>query len=509
MLVSDMPAANARRAPERLAASDDSRSVSWAELHERVERLATVLRSGFGLQPGERVSVVAENRVECLELSYATARAGLTYVPLNHRLTGGELAKIVEDADSRVVFFSRRCGPQAAALGDTGVALIPLDDPAEDGYAALLRRARPGGWSPPTPTDRRAIVYTSGTTGRAKGVVHTHANVAAFSLQQQITQRLRPEERHLLLFPMGLLGGSIIPGWHGYQAGSTVMMSDFDPERVLATIEREHITAVLLAPTMINALTQVERPSRFDLSSLRSVVYGSSPISVDVLARALELFPAQFTQVYGLTEACGFLLALPPEEHALDDPDRLGTAGRELPNAHVRLVDEQDSEVPDGEVGEIVARSAQIMSQYWSQPDETAVALRGGWLRTGDIGRRRPDRSIELVDRKKDLIVSGGLNVYPKEVEAVLHRHPGVLEAAVIGIPDDHWGEAVHAAVVPRAGVRLQAEELISFCREHIAGYKKPRSVAFLDALPLNATGKVDKNVLRAPFWQEVGRAVH
>lgn len=517
MRVDDVVSGNARRHPNQRAIKDARGSFTWAELDQRVNRLANALRTGLGLATGDRVAMLSENRNEYVEASYATSKAELVFTPLNHRLALAELETITADAEPRVLLYSAAYQEHAVALADRyGLELVALD-PGSAGasYDALVARGL-AAFDPPDASadDLRGICYTGGTTGLPKGVMLTHRGIMALAVNQQVNERLLPTDRHLVVFPFGLLAGHLIAPWYGYQGAVMVLLPRFDPEDVLRTIEAERITTVMLAPTMINALLQHARTGSFDVSSLRHILYGSSPISPEILLPAIERFGCDFIQVYGQTESTGFVLLLPPEDHRSDVPEagrtrRLRTAGREMSNAWVRVVDDDDQPVPPGEPGELCVRGEQVMKGYWRKPELTAETLRGGWLHTGDIARVDDEGYFEIVDRKKDLIISGGLNIYPKEVELCLHEHPAVREVAVIGIPHNYWGEAVHAVVALKAGHRTTAEELIAFCRPRLASYKKPHSIQFLEQFPLTAAGKIAKPELRAPYWQGQRRKVH
>lgn len=512
LTVGDVLVGNSRRFPDKMAVKDGPKSRTWAELNAVVNQYASVLRSR-GLQKGDRLSVLAENRMEFLEASYVAAKAGLIFAPLNHRLAIPEVVAMIEQTGPKLLFHSDRYSESAKEIAaSTATDIVCLDDPD---FAAQINKADAA--EPDVlvePDDIRGITFTGGTTGRPKGVMLTHRNLMQMAYDANIEQRLLPSDRHLVIFPMGLLSGQTFACWYGYQAPTIVIIDHFEPELVFKTIEEERITTVLLAPTMVNALVNHATARRWDLKSLRLIFYGSSPIAVDLLESAMDLFQCDFMQGYGQTECTGFALYLPPEDHRRDIPDdirrrRLRCTGREAFNMRTRLVDPSGNDVPDGEPGELLLRSEVVMAGYWNSPEETAAALRDGWLHTGDVFRRHPDGYLEMVDRAKDMIISGAYNVYSKEVELAIQEHEAVRDAAVIGIPHEFWGEAVHAVVVLHDGVSLSEDELIAFVKSRIASYKKPQSVEFVDKFPLTAAGKVHKPSLRAKFWNKETRHVH
>jgi acyl-CoA synthetase (AMP-forming)/AMP-acid ligase II len=361
--------------------------------------------------------------------------------------------------------------------------------------------------------DMISLRYTSGTTGKPKGVIHDHrSNITA--LYNSLMDGLRIEEGDVIAL-MGPVthasGAMILP--HLLRGAKVIILSGFDAEGILKLIEREHVTTLYLVPTMIVMLLARPDLKSYDLSSLKTIRYGASPISPEVLKRGVEAFGNVFVQGYGLTEGSMPLTLLNKRDHRMDGTmkqiQRLGSVGREVTVACVRIMDEAGEMLPPGEIGEIVIRSEQNMKGYWNNPQATAEALRGGWLHTRDMGYMDEDGYVFLVDRKDDMIISGGFNVYPREVEDVLYMHPSVLEAAVFGVPDEKWGETVKAAVSLKKGAVLTEEEIIEHCRKHLAGYKKPKSVDFVTDLPKNANGKILRRELKEPYWRERSRRVN
>ncbi len=441
--------------------------------------------------------------------------AGGVTVPVNTRWSVEEIAfsladsgtsvLVVEDTFRALVAGILERAPDVRAvvhLGDTAVAdgelaydaLIAAHDPVPD--------AGRGG------DDLAAVYYTGGTTGRPKGVMISHANLVSSALGTSATEHfLLPGGRLLHTAPMFHLADGAAWVARNLVGGTHVIVPGFVPAVVAAAIEQHQVTDALLVPTMVQMLVDSPDTERYDLSSLRRVVYGASPISEAVLDRAAKRLPtAEFTQLYGMTELSPVCTILTPDDHGRDGLRR--SAGRAAPHGEVRIVDPTDRVLPPHSVGEIVARGPHVMLGYWNRPDETAAALRGGWMHTGDGGFLDENGYLFVVDRIKDMIVSGGENVYSAEVENALARHAAVGSCAVIGVPDDEWGERVHAVVVLMPGAAATAAELRTHCRELIAGYKCPRSVEFVDALPISAAGKVLKRELRARHWDAAARGV-
>jgi fatty-acyl-CoA synthase len=477
MTLGDIPRRNARRFPRKPAFGGRT----WAEVDARVNRLANAL----DVAPGERVAILAHNDPRYLETYWALAKLGAIAVPLNFRLLSDERAALLAHADVSGMIV----GPEYP--GTAGWTLRFGDE-----YEALLERSSPEPpGDGPGADDPFAIMYTSGTTGLPKGAVVTHGNLESNVYNQAIADKADPSDVNLTVTPLYHMGALFMATTYTALGCTNPILERFEPGEVLAAIERERATTCLLVPTMLNSLLHAPTFGDHDLSSLRLVFYGGGPMPLPVLRRAIETIGCSFTQGYGLTETieATFLVAA---DHALDAGDRLASAGREAVNAEVRVVDFEGTELPPGERGEIVIRSPSVIREYWRAPEATAAAIQDGWFHTGDIGRRDEDGYLYVVDRLKDVIISGGENVYPKDVEDVLYTHPAVDEVAVIGTPDEHWGEVVTAVVVTRETVA--AEELLEHCRERLAGYKRPRLVRFVDALPRNPSGKILKRELRA-----------
>ncbi|MCZ7528341.1 MAG: long-chain-fatty-acid--CoA ligase [Acidimicrobiia bacterium] len=466
---------------------------TFGELADRCRRLGRGLAT-LGLRPGDRVAVLAANCHRYLEAHLAIPAAGLVVVPLNTRHAEPELRYAVEHSGARVLLTDRDPGSLA------GIVEQVVDLPA--GYEALLARA--GGDGGPGSgigeDDLAALFYTGGTTGRSKGVMLSHRNLVANSLHTLSATGLDERDRYLIACPLFHVAGTSAVLSALWAGAAQVVVPAFEPRRVLDLVERERVTVTLGVPTMVAALADEQERDPRDVSSLRLLAHAGAPIAMDVLRRAHRAFPGcRLDHYYGATETAPMATALCHEERMLDRP-RGRSCGQPAPGVEVRVVDPTGREVAPGQVGEVVVRGPNVMLGYWRDPEQTRLALRDGWYHTGDLGHRDREGFLFLVDRLKDMIVTGGENVYSTEVEDVLHGHPEVVEAAVFGVPDGRWGEAVHAVVVARGDVA--PGELIAHCREHLAGYKVPKAVELRrEPLPRSGPGKVLKRVLREPYW--------
>ena len=495
-VVGDIAAANARMHPNSEAVVDGERRLTWKALHDRVIRLANALGDGLGLAPGDRASMLAENCLEYYEYFHATAAAGVIAAPLNQRLAPTELAAVVEQVEPRVILCDGShtgLAAELAAAAACPVVRIGGDDRL--GYERLLASASPSraDWRP-DPESAATICFTGGTTGVPKGVVIPHRSLAACGPRTMLYQGLTGFDRHLFVRPMAVAPGHRMVAQHGFSSGTTIIARRFEPGLFRQLAEQEGATTSLLTPTMFQML--LAEPAREgDVSTLRTFAYGGAPSTPDLISRAMEAFPrVGLHHVYGGTEVA-VALHLGPAEHRAG---LLDSVGRAVPGVEVRLVDAAGREVPDGETGEIIVRSNELFSEYWRDPDTTAATLRDGFCWTGDLGARDNRGYVRVVGRSKDMVITGGFNVYPIEVENVLAEHPAVSEAAVIGLPHKRWGEAVHAVVVARPDATVTESELLAHCRERIGSYKTPKSIEFTDALPRTPVGKIAKNVLRA-----------
>jgi long-chain acyl-CoA synthetase len=492
---------------------------SFADLDRRASQVGAALASS-GVVAGSRVAFVGKNSAPFFELLFGASKVGAVTVPVNWRLVPGEVADIVADAAAEVVVVGPELvatvAPVVAALPAVQRVLVPRGSEVlgvhdYDRFVDAAPAVDPG--HEPAADDVALQLYTSGTTGRPKGAMLTNRNI--WGMLPFTARDWGFDERsvNLIALPNFHVGGV---GWAlvGVYAGATsVVLPEFAVDAVLDAIAANRVTHVVLVPAVLPALLAAQRTSGADVSSLRYVVYGASPISERVLADAVESLPCRFIQGYGLTETVGAVIHLLPDDHRLAEASRhrLRSAGRPMEGVEVRVVEPATGrEVATGDVGEIWLRSPRVMLGYWNQPEETRRAVTpDGWLRTGDAGHIDADGYVYLSDRVKDLIVSGGENIYPAELENVLMAHPAVADVAVIGVPSERWGETPKALVVPAGEPAPDEGELIAFCRSRLAHYKCPTSVELVEGLPRNATGKVLKTELRAPYWSDRDRHVN
>jgi len=469
--------------------------LSFFELERRVKGIAAALRAhGFG--EGDRLALLLPNGPEYIELVYACSWLGVIAVPLNTRLSPTEIDRVLADSTPHgLVRHSSMSTPTVPVPWRRVLDLDPLE-PRND-------------VPPPVVYDPEAIlalIYTSGTTGRPKGVMVTHANILANI--NHLNYWMRYTEGGVFLHAAPIFHIADFPAIFSAPAfgASQVTLPKFSPQSFCETVQRERVSHTILVPTMINMLTQFRDAQEFDLSSLVVLAYGGSPIAPELIERTRELLPqVKLVQVYGLSET-GLLTGLQDHEHT---HERLSSCGRPCPGIDLRVTDESGNSVEVGKAGELVVRGDNIMRGYWNNSDETSLAFRNGWFRTGDIGSQDSAGYCYILDRLKDMIVTGGENVYSGEVEAAIYAHPAVREAAVFGIPDPKWGELVMACVVTQPGLTLNADDLVAHCRQSLATYKVPRRIEFMDSeLPKSGSGKILKRTLRDRFWVLETRAV-
>ncbi len=487
----------ARRAqltPDRPALIiDGERTWTFAELDARAARAAGTL-AALGVAEGDRVATYLAQGPEYIEVFLACARLGAIVVPLSTRLAAPELEFLANDAECATLVSD-------ASLADTVAQFLSSTAVKQhlvvgEGYEEALAATEPRAPVAASPDDVLAIFYTSGTTGRQKGAMLTHANFFWTNLNMHLAFDFTQDERSLMVLPLFHVGGwnvNTLSVW--WKGGAVVLERAFDPARALRIIGEQRVTSMMGVPTIYQMLADHPDFASADLSSVRAFICGGAPLPVSLIERYQERGVA-FIQGYGLTEAAPNCLILPPE-HAID---KAGAAGRPYFYTDVRVVDQGGRPARPGVTGEVIVRGPSVMKGYWNLPEETASALREGWLHTGDAGQIDDDGFITIVDRVKDMYISGGENVYPAEVERILHAHPAVAEAAVIGVPDDRWGEVGRAIVVLRDGMEATAEDLQAHCRERLAKFKVPADVVFTDSLPRNPTGKLLKPQLRKEF---------
>lgn len=499
-----------RERPNDSAVVFGAQRTSFAQFGTRVARLAAALRS-LGMQPGDRVGMMGMNSTRYVEYFFGTWWGGGAINPVNIRWSAKEVAYSLDDCDTRILLVDQFFAPQAAALRALSTSLTTLvycgDGEVPEGmldYEALLAAATPvedlhrGG------EDLAAVMYTGGTTGMPKGVMLSHTNLYINALSSAATVSRPARSIGLIAAPFFHVAGCGFSIGMMQRLGTQVVVPFFEEVAVLQAIATERVTETFLVPTMVKRLIEHPRFAEFDMGSLAKMMYGAAPIDETLLTHAMQVLPnAEFCQAYGMTELSPTIAILPPSDH-LPGPHqarRLRSAGRPVPVAEVRIVGPDGHELPVGEIGEITARGPMVMKGYWNKPNETAAALRDGWMHTGDGGMMDADGYLYVVDRIKDMIVSGGENVYSAEVENAIAQMPEVSMSAVIGVPDDKWGERVHAVLMLREGADLDAERVIAHCKTLIAGYKCPRSVEFRKELPLSPAGKLQKFILREPFW--------
>jgi long-chain acyl-CoA synthetase len=513
MPMGDIIRRSALRFPEKTALIYGANRLTYQSLNQRVNRLGhSLLKTGF--KKGDLVAVLLHNCPEFFEIYYASAKIGGTFVPINNLLRPTELRQVLEYLEPRYLFLDSEYREVVttiredlksieflAELRATSASsfkpyddLIENSDPAEPGVSI-------------SDDDMVSIFLTSGTTGLPKGAMRTHRHVLTDVLVGAIELNLRYDDRALMVFPFYHVT------WednmrHILMANTIVIRREgsFDAKEVLGLLETHKISICQLVPTMISTMLQVKDVEKYDLSHFRLLTYAASPMPVELLKKALKKFECQFMQLYGQTETGPLATVLRPEDHVLEGSElqlaKLASAGKPVLNYEARIVDKHGQDVRVGEVGELIVRSESMTIGYWRLPEETAKIIKDGWLYTGDFGRFDADGYIYIVDRKNDMIISGGKNIYPREIEEVLYKHDAVLETAVIGVPDDHWGESVKALVVLKPGRKATEADIITFCKENLASYKKPRWVEFRDELPKNPTGKILKRLIRDEYWK-------
>lgn len=504
-LIGDIVRLNAKRYPDKKALMMGEESLTYGQINKQANQLVYGLLS-LGVGPGDRVAILAFNCMECVTVQYGVAKCGGVTVPINFRYKKDELIYAINNSSPKVLFF--------------GAEFLSLIEEAKPGFASPVHLISLSGepfasgmtfgkllegqsTSEPTviidPASPFLITYTSGTTGAPKGVLASHSAFLNIYTGLVLEGDVRNSEVTLVTLPLFHTGGMHALTQPTLLMGGTVVImgKGFDPEKILDAVERYGITMTMWVPTMLAMLVNHPNVTKYRLSSLKKIWYGSSAISPTVLEASMGVFKTGFYQWYGQTET-GMVSVLRPEDHM----ERSQFTGREMFNADLRIVDEEGNDTPVGEVGEIISAQKPLgMIGYHNTPEATQKTVRKGWIHTGDLARVEGDGYFTIVDRISDMIISGAENIYPKEIEDTISSHPGVLEVAVFGIPDEIYGESVCAAIVKKEGYPLTQDDIVNYCASRISSYKKPKRVEFMNELPKNASGKITKNVLRNPFW--------
>ncbi|MEM5431467.1 fatty acid--CoA ligase [Cupriavidus oxalaticus] len=507
--------------PDAVAYAFEGRQTTYADFERNTDRVAQALLAE-DLHAGDRIAYIGKNSDHYFELLLGAAKAGVVTTPASWRLAPPEIEFIVGHCDAVVLFV----GPESAAMARSLLPALPmvrkvvLMEPCADGGDAPCytdwRDAQPA--TPPAhrpaPHDVVLQLYTSGTTGRPKGAMLTHRNL---TIGTEVSERegipwshWTADDISLVAMPVAHIGGS---GWglrNLLSGAKGVVAREFDPRAVLDFIEHERVSKLFMVPAAMQIVLRDPRARHVDYSRLKYLLYGAAPIPAALLREGIEVFGCGFVQQYGMTETTGTIVALPPEDHTTEEVPRMRAAGKPLPGVEIKVVDYEGRALGPDEVGEIVVRSQHNMAGYWKQPEETARTIDAdGWLRTGDAGYLDAQGYLYIHDRVKDMIISGGENVYPAEVESAIYGHPQVADVAVIGVPDEKWGEAVKAIVVLKPGQSPDRDGIIAWTRQRLAGFKVPKSIEFVDALPRNPSGKLLRRKLREPFWEGMNRQVN
>ena len=494
--------------PERVALRQDDRSDNYAQLEDRTARIASMLLAA-GLKKGDRIAWIGKNSDLYFSLFYGAARVGIVMVPIGWRLAPAEWVYMVKDAETRILFTGEGFDGAGDALVGEVERVI-----GEDEARALIDATARVEFAAAGPDDAVLQLYTSGTTGNPKGAVLSNRNLFALRKHaegsDQAYTKWDDDEVVLVAMPCAHIGGTGL-GIMAVAAGlPAFVLAEFTPDAVFDAIETGGVTRLFIVPAALHIMLQQPRCTQVDYSRLKYILYGAAPMPLELLRQCMTVFNAEFIQVYGMTETTGTITMLPPEDHDPNGNARMRSAGKPLPGVEIRIVDGAGEDLAPREVGEIWTRSSNNMVGYWKLPDATkGTVADGGWIRTGDAGFLDEDGYLFIHDRVKDMIISGGENVYPAEVESAIFGHPDVLEVAVIGIPDDKWGESVKAICVPRPGASIDSDSVIAWARDKIAAFKVPKSVDVIAALPRNATGKILRKDLRAPYWEGRERQVN
>jgi acyl-CoA synthetase (AMP-forming)/AMP-acid ligase II len=496
---------------DQIALSEDDRIWTYAQIDDRTARVVSVLTS-MGLCKGDRIVWIGKNSDLYFTLFYGAARLGIVMVPVGWRLAPAEWAYIIKDTDAKAVFCGDGFDDVPSAVEThirADIDFVTASKACDDITRAIRTDFIPSG-----PGDAVLQLYTSGTTGNPKGAVLSNRNLFALRLNKRDGSvpylELDDDDVILIAMPCAHIGGTglgimaLASGIQGH------ILSEFTPDGFFDAVETNGVTRLFIVPAALQMLINHPRCSSVDYSNLRYILYGAAPIPLELLRQCISMFGSQFVQVYGMTETTGTIIILPPQDHDPAGNARMRSAGIALPGVELKIADEDGNELPIGEVGELMTRSSNNMIGYWKLPSETQSTMsEEGWIRTGDAAYMDADRYVFIHDRVKDMIISGGENVYPAQVESAIYGHPDILEVAVIGIPDALWGEAVKAVCVAKPGHQIDTESVITWTRERLAGFKVPKSVDIVSCLPRNASGKILRKDLRAPYWQGYDRQVN
>ncbi len=511
-------AEHARTQPDAVALRFRDRVSTYREFNAHANQVANALIAA-GIGKDARIAYLGKNSDHAVELVMGAAKAGVVFVPIIWRLAEPEIDYIVNDCGAAMIFVEPEFADRVRHAGEKGVPIVLMGeeggDPSWPRFTAW-RDAAPD--SEPqvevVPEDVVLQLYTSGTTGFPKGAMLTHANGTRFRavLQKAELPWMNSEkgESIMLAMPYGHIagvGGTLLAVHAGQEM---IILSEFEPGAVLDTIEKFRIRRLFIVPAAIKILLEHPRAANTDFSSIKTLSYGASPIPLELLKQGISVLKCGFVQMYGMTETWGTVVALPPEDHGPDRLRVMSSAGKALPGVEIRILDEEGKDLPPNTVGEVAIRGPSVMKGYWNRPEDTARTLIGdGWLRTGDAGLLDEEGYLFIQDRIKDMIITGAENVYPAEVESAIYGHPDVADVAVIGVPDEKWGEAVKACVVLKPGAKPDADSIIAHARSKIAGFKCPKSIDFIAELPRNPSGKILRRQLREPYWEGRERRVN
>lgn len=494
-----------RNFPDKECLVCDADRFTYAELNRRVNGLAHSLME-MGVAKGDNVAIMLQNCHQYVEIYFALAKIGAVAVPLNFMLKGNGLEFLANNSTAGIMFLEEATRGQVENVRDRLTSIKPdgfvyVGSDVPHGYLSYEHLVSAGSTDEPTAAvgedDDVIILYSSGTTGLPKGIVLTHKTRLTYYQWCGLEYGMLFDGVHLVTTPMYHNVACFLSQTQFYTGGKVIIMRKFDASVCARLIEQEKVTSTFMVPTQLNLLLQLSETDRRDLTSVRSVITGAAPLATRTKEEIIKLFDCDLHEMYGLTET-GLITNMKPN----DALRKIRCVGQEFFHMEMRVVDADGKDVSDGEVGEIIARGPLLLRTYYKNEQAYHASMRDGWFYSGDLGRMDEERFLYLVDRKKDMICSGGVNIYPMDIEEILHCHPKVLESAVIGIPDDKWGESVMAVVVLRPGERMTEQEVIHYCKENLASYQAPKSVKFVEALPRNPSGKVLKRELRQPYWQ-------